>query len=163
MSLPSEIPALGKIAGLARKEPIYDTEVVLATPGTQISVFANFTSFSNAPTNVLSKAFGRDTNLTGSQGGLPQAHRHMWYKWRMKCRSMDANLTLGANAGLLETIRRYRQLSYCIFQLAQTRYITVQADELIGWTESEQTTLSTAIVPNPGCSLGRDATVKQAA
>lgn len=163
MSSPTQIPALGSIAGLARKEPIYDTEVLLNTLGTSINTFANFTSFANAPTNVLSKQFGRDTNLTGSQGGLPQAHRHLAYKWRCAVRTLDGNLASAGNATVFENIRRYRQLSHAIFQLAQTRYITVPLVELVSFVESEfvasTQTNYISITPAVGAHLGRDLTV----
>lgn len=163
MSLPSQIPALGSIAGLARKEPIYDTEVLANTIGTSINTFANFTSFANSPTNVLTKQFGRDTNLTGSQGGLPQAHRHMAYKWRCSVRTLDGNVANASNNVIFENIRRYRQLSSAIFQLAQTRYITVPLTELVSFVDSEYfaTTATNQYIasPNAGAQLGRDLTV----
>lgn len=163
MSIPTEIPALGKIAGLSRKEAIYDTEVLANTIATSINVFTNFTSFANSPTNVMSKQFGRDTNLAGGQGGLPQAHRHMWYKWRCKVRTLDGNIAAAGNANIFENIRRYRQLSFATFQLAQTRYITCQLDELIGWTDSENVSTTNSgffcPTPNVGAALGRDVTV----
>lgn len=163
MSSPTQIPALGSIAGLARKEPIYDTEVLANTLGTSIKTFANFTSFANSPTNALSKAFGRDTNLTGSQGGLPQAHRHLAYKWRCTVRTLDGDLANASQNQVFEKIRRYRQLSYAIFQLAQTRYITVPLTELVSFVDSEfvmsTQTNSLNVTPNVGAHQGRDLTV----
>ncbi len=166
------IPALGTIDGIQRKEPIYDTDyapsgVALAN---QIVVFANYTAFAQATgTAPLSKAFGRDTNLSGGQGGLPQATRFSWYKWRCKIRSLDQNLNLAANQGWFEQANRLRQISFAIFQLSQTRYITTQLDELLGFTDSQfVSTVGTAlagtggmvITPAVGDRQGRDITIK---
>jgi len=165
MAQVTDIPALGKISGLARKEPIYDTEgwaPAVPLPA-QITTFGNFTTFATAGLSLV-KAFGRDTNLTGGQGGLPQAHRFMWYKWRSKIRPMDANMGLAANILVQEQISRARQLSNVTLQLAQTRYITVQHDELLGFTDSMfvATTTVAAYVPTPavGDRQGRDITVR---
>jgi hypothetical protein len=166
MARATDIPAIGKIAGLARKEPIYDTEgwAAAAVLPAQIITFANFTTFATAGLSLV-KAFGRDTNLTGGQGGLPQAHRFFWFKWRAKLRALGANLNTPANRVAFEQIIRARQLSNATFQLAQTRYITVQMDELIGFTDSMYVAGSAATtldqiypVMNVGDRQGRDVT-----
>jgi len=167
MSQPTEIPALGKIAGLARKEGIYDTEGNAAATAiaSQIQTFQNFVSFATAGLG-LTKAFGRDTNLTGGQGGLPQAHRFMWYRWRAKSRTLNASMQTVANWVMFEQIRRYGQLAFKTFQLAQTRYITVQKDDLVSYASAEYVNIvdaaATHLVITPACGdrQGKDVTVR---
>ena len=174
-AIPTQIPALGTISGLQRKESIYDTEVYntpAAAPAGNCTTFSNYSAFSNGTAATLTKSFGRDTNLQGSGvGGLPQAHRFFWYVWRKKWRTLDANLNLasGANAYILEQINRARQLSYSIFQFSQTRYITCQSDELVSFSDSQFTSLTPGalatflltLVPDVGDRKGKDITVSQ--
>jgi len=152
-AIPTQIPALGTISGLQRKESIYDTEgynAPAAAPTGNISTFSNYSAFATAGL-PLTKQFGRDTNLQGSGvGGLPQAHRFFWYVWRKKWRTLDANLNLaaGVNAYIFEQLNRARQLSYSVFQFSQTRYITCQSDELLSFSDSQFVALQgTTTVP----------------
>ena len=164
MARPVAIPAVGTVAGLARKEFIYDTEgQANGTPATQVTQFTNYTSFATAALS-LTKQFGRDTNLAGGQGGLPQAHQFLWYKWRCKFRSVDLNTNSAAAAVFYEQVNRLRQLTYVTFQLAQSRYITIQADELVGFTDSlsilHTFTDVLTVVPAVQDRQGHDVTIK---
>ena len=174
-AIPTQIPALGTISGLQRKESIYDTEVYntpAAAPAGNCTTFSNYSAFSNGTAATLTKSFGRDTNLQGSGvGGLPQAHRFFWYVWRKKWRTLDANLNAlaGVNSVIFEQINRARQLSYSSFQFSQTRYITCQSDELLSFSDSlfvantgtVAGTFQMTITPDVGDRKGKDITVSQ--
>ena len=170
-AIPTQIPALGTVSGLQRKESIYDTEGLdaAATVPNQITTFANYSAFSTTGL-TLTKQFGRDTNLQGSGvGGLPQAHRFFWYVWRKKWRTINANLNSLANSVVFEELRRARQMSFSIFQFSQTRYITCQSDELVSFSDAEFVSVAIdasaapafALVPTPAVAdrKGKDITV----
>lgn len=129
------IPAVGAVGSRPRKEPIYDTERWRGNtaPPTSITLFTSFNAFANALgaglSGTLTKAFGRDTNLSGQQG-LPAAHHHYWYGMRCKIRSMEADLSIAANVRVPEQINRIRELSFAQFRFASSELITVQLDEL---------------------------------
>lgn len=123
------IPAVGAVGSRPRKEPLYDTEgwnAGVAMPA-QIALFTNFGQFNTA--GLIAKAFGRDTNLQGQQG-LPAAHHHYWYAWRMKIRTLNAVLSTAANVVVPEEINRARELSHVTFRFSASELITCQADEL---------------------------------
>lgn len=111
------------------KEAIYDTEGWndATAMGASIDTFVNFSSFNT--TGLLTKAFGRDTNLQGNSG-LPAAHHHYWYGMRVKLRTLDANLGSAANVVVSEELNRIRELSYAQFKFASSDLLTVQLDEL---------------------------------
>lgn len=119
-----------RVRNAASKEALYDTEGWndgVAMPA-QIQLFVNFGQFNTAGLG-LQKAFGRDTNLQG-QNGLPAAHHHYWYGWRLKIRTLDAVLSNAANVVVPEEINRARELSFCQFRFSASELITCQADEL---------------------------------
>ena len=127
------IPASGTVAGRPRKEPLYDSECYKAATAvpTSVTVFSNFATFNVAPTNIGSaKVLGRDSNLQGGNAGLPQGHLFYWYGWRLKYRTMDANLGSAANVVMSEQLNRLRELSDVLFKFTSGEYIRVQADEL---------------------------------
>lgn len=134
------IPAVGAVGSRPRKEPIYDTERYTGgvAPPTSISLFNNFSAFANplgallvgpAVGGTLTKAFSRDTNLSGQQG-LPAAHHHYWYGMRCKIRSMECDLSQATAARVPEQINRLRELSAAQFRFASSELFNVQLDEL---------------------------------
>lgn len=131
------LPTPGVVGGRPRKEPLCDTEVIVAsaTIPTEITIFQNFAQFRAAPSGgpgslPQSKEQGRDTNLQGGQSGLPQSTAFFWFQWRQKLRTYDADLTTDANKAVSVQMLRLRQAASTTFRFSQTDLITVQFDEL---------------------------------
>lgn len=148
------VPSPGIVGGRPRKEPIYDSEVW--PTGANIAnriLFADFGRFAVAPaTVVLTKQFGRDTNLQGGQSGLPQAHHLFWYEWRMKIRALGANLGGAAGAPVFEEINRARELADVTFRFSQSDLISIQCDELpsgVGPLHIATTVNDTTVLSHP--------------
>lgn len=78
-----DLPPIGTIQAIPRKESPFDTECVAASTATalpaQIKLFQNYTTFQVVPGlivggggNLTTKQADRDTNLSGATGALPQ-------------------------------------------------------------------------------------------
>lgn len=126
------IPATGTVSGRARKESVTDTEGYAAGTVTagDLTLFSNFSTFATSTLVAgTTKVLGRDTNLQGAQG-LPTGHLFYWYGWRLKLRTLGANLTTLANVGVSEQLNRLRELSSTLFKFTAGEYIRCQSDEL---------------------------------
>jgi hypothetical protein len=138
--LPTPIPAVGTVGGVARNEPIYDSEGLAAAgaavPATPIRTFVNYGQFATAGLPNV-KQPGRDTNLSGAASGLPQGHQHFAVAWTQEVHAMDANLSLAANVVVFEQIHRYRRMGSTTLQINNNNaYITVRNVELLGFEDS---------------------------
>lgn len=163
------LPAQGTVAGRPRKESVYDTDcwITGAAIPAQITLFQNFSAFSVVPPSLLTKQFGRDTNLRGSgSSGLPQATHFFWYAWRCKVRAMGSNLGTAANVVVSEQILRATVLSYAQFNFQSSTLLTVQLDELPSgtgpaYTNTTQNVATVFSLPNgvPDRRIGKDVTV----
>ena len=145
------IPSVGAVGARPRKEALIDTEgfAAGAAMANQTTLFANPGAFAVGALG-LAKAFGRDSSLQGGQGGLPAATHHYWYSWRMKVRTLNANLSTAPNAVVPEELNRLRELSFVTFRFSSAELIVTQADEIpsgtgpqhIGTTHAGVTTFS---------------------
>lgn len=78
-----DLPPIGTLQAIPRKESPFDTECVASSVATalpaQIKLFQNYTTFQVTPSTIAggggntdAKQADRDTNLSGATGALPQ-------------------------------------------------------------------------------------------
>lgn len=161
-----DIIPTGKITGISRREDIYDSEAFRATVTiATVKCFRNYAAYADTNSAISSKQEYHDTNLGGATaGGLPNAMVFIWYKWRSKLRSKNQTLQTQANAAAwFEECRRFRSSTVKIVNFAQSKYITCQGDETVGFDASENvaTTLNNVMCPTPnlGAHPGKDVTI----
>lgn len=160
-----DIIPTGKITGISRREDIYDSEglrngVTIAT----VKTFRNYSAYADTNSGLITKQEYQDTNLGGATaGGLPNAMVFIWYKWRSKLRSKNSTMQTAANTVFFEECRRFRQSTVKIVNFSQSKYITCQGDETVGFDASEHVahTNNASFVPTPNVGLrdGRDVTI----
>lgn len=156
--LPTPIPAVQALGGVARNEAIYDTELTnngVNLLGTKITVFSSYNQFATvtaAPAGIA-KQPGRDTNLSGSgTAGLPQGVQMFAYAWSNEIHAGQADLATFDNRVVFELINRFRRLSSASLVINQTNnYMTVRLPELVAFEDSlnVQTTQGSATVVTP--------------
>ena len=156
-----DLPPIGTIQAIPRKESPYDTECVAASTATslpsQIQLFQNYTTFQVAPGliaggggNLDTKQLNRDTNLSGATGALPQGYQLFWYEWRVSIHALTANLNTEGTAYVFEALQRIRRLGAAKYLATQNPLVTVALLDLTSYIDSyfvsttmEQTTTIT--------------------
>lgn len=84
--LVQDLPPVGVIQAIARKESPFDSECIVAVSGTalpaQIKLFQNYASFVTVPGSIVggggnatTKQSDRDTNISGATGALPAGYQ----------------------------------------------------------------------------------------
>ena len=171
--LPTPIPAVQTVGGVARAEPVYDSELVsnqVSCLGTQITCFSDYDSFktvSPAAPNNITKQPDRDTNLSGSgASGLPQGNQAFIYAWSCELNTFNSNLSTAANAVVFEELNRYRRLSAAVFRINQTNaFITRRLVDLVSFEDSMSVSTThnsvTVIAPDVGNRRGVSMTSTQ--
>lgn len=174
--LPTPVPAVQTVGGVARNENIYDAELVPMTPanilGTQIQTFNNFGQFQTVapppPAAPITKQPNRDTNLSGTAGGggLPQGTQMFAYAWACEIHTGNADLGLAANVGVFEQINRYRRLTAAILQINQTnQFITQRLVDLLSFEDAMYVNTThgaaTVMAPAIGSRAGKSMTSTQ--
>lgn len=143
------LPPTGAIAATDRKESAQDSEIICGNgsglPANPINLFQNYTAFQNTTnnSNVEQKQKGRDTNLSGPGGGLPQGYQLLWFEWRAGPRTLGANLSGLLGAGVPEQLERIRENGYIKAVFSQTPLITANLRDLVSFTDARfiQTTI----------------------
>jgi len=142
-----DLPPIGTIQAIPRKESPYDTECVAASTATalpaSIALFQNYTTFTNAPGviaggggNSTTKQKDRDTNLSGATGALPQGYQLFWYEWRTSVHAMDANLNTPGTAYVFEALQRIRRLGAVKYLATQNPLVTLSLVDLVSYVDS---------------------------
>lgn len=123
-----------------RKESAYDTEVITGTGQglpASITLFQAFAGFQVAGTNAEAKQRnGRDTNLGGPGGGLPQGYQLEWYEWRAGPRTLGANLNTLLGSGVFEQLERIRENGFIRAKFTQSPLITANLRDLVSFTDA---------------------------
>lgn len=169
-----ELPSLGNLQAIPRKESPFDTEVIAASTATalpaQIKLFQNYTTFQVTPGvivggggNTVSKQADRDTNLSGATGALPQGYQLFWYEWRVSVHCLDANLNTAGTAYIPEALQRIRRLGAVKYLATGNPLITVSLVDLVSYVDSfyinTTFTDTTVISPTIGFRGGKTVTV----
>jgi hypothetical protein len=123
-----------------RKESAYDSEVITGTGQglpASITLFQNFSGFQVAGTNAEAKQRnGRDTNLGGPGGGLPQGYQLLWFEWRAGPRTLGADLSGILGAGVFEQLERIRENGFIRAKFTQSPLITANLRDLVSFTDA---------------------------
>lgn len=152
---PTDIPPVGVIQGISRKESPYDTEVIIAAAvvglPALIRLFQNFNAFQVGGAVPIAKQDGRDTNLGGSTSALPQGYQLEWYEWRASVETLDANLGLVANVGVFEQMNRIRELGFIRYLATQSPLITSKLTDVVSFVDSKfvNTTIGASTIISP--------------
>lgn len=123
------VPAPGSVSGIARKEWLVDTNVLLGGGATTIPVevthFTDYNNFRVAPNNTAitqQKKFGRDVTLQGNNQ-MPNGHFFYWFGWNKVWEFYAANMSALANVNQFELARRLTELARCTFKFGNAPYI----------------------------------------
>ncbi|MCC6752012.1 MAG: hypothetical protein IT371_30450 [Deltaproteobacteria bacterium] len=116
------ITRAGIVAGRPRKEPLVDREIVQRGVR-QIDFFVNPRVFAFPPQDCApqTKLFGKDCNIQGMGGCLPQAWHFYWYGW-----SIVPDATAHA-----DEVARLIDAGYVEFRFATSTLITVPLSSVI--------------------------------
>ena len=146
----------GTIAATDRKESAQDAEIIAGIGSglpPLITLFASFAAFQNTTNNanVEQKQKGRDTNLGGPGGGLPQGYQLLWFEWRCGPRTLGANLNMPGTVGVSEQLERVRENGFIKALFSQAPLITSNLRDLVGFTDARNifTTFQNATVMAP--------------
>ena len=166
-----DLPPIGTLQAIPRKESPFDTECVAASTATalpsQIKLFQNYTTFQVVPgviaggngTTVDSKQADRDTNLSGATGALPQGYQLFWYEWRVSIHALTANLNTEGTTYVFEALQRVRRLGSAKYLATQNPLVTVSLVDLVSYVDSfyVQTTneQQTVLAPRSDSAAGR--------
>jgi hypothetical protein len=142
-----DLPPIGTIQAIPRKESPFDSECIAATTATalpaSIALFQTYRTFQNAPGaiaggggNATAKQPDRDTNLSGATGALPQGYQLFWYEWRTSIHALDANLNTPGTCYVFEALQRVRRLGAVKYLATQNPLVTVSLADLISYIDS---------------------------
>lgn len=159
-----DLPPIGTIQAIPRKESPFDTECIAAATATSLpatlALFQTYRTFQNAPAaiaggggNVTVKQPDRDTNLSGATGALPQGYQLFWYEWRVSVHAMDANLNTPGTTYVFEALQRIRRLGAVKYLATQNPLVTLSLVDLVSYIDSfyvnttveEQTVIANSI------------------
>ena len=169
-----DLPPIGTIQAIPRKESPFDSECIAAATATALpatlALFQTYRTFQNAPTaiaggggNVTTKQPDRDTNLSGATGALPQGYQLFWYEWRLSIHALDANLNTPGTAYVFEALQRIRRLGAVKYLATQNPLVTLSLVDLVSYVDSFQVSTTneqqTTIVNHLGFRGGKTMTV----
>ena len=127
----ASIPQQDAIAARLRREGIYDTEgfndAIVTTAG--LTLFRSATSFGRTGLSEV-KVFGRDTNIIGQGGQLPNSWHHYWYGVRGKFSALNQRLDTAANSVVFDQWRRLVDMSWFEFDFGLTPFFFCQLSEI---------------------------------
>ena len=157
-----DLPPIGTIQAIPRKESPFDTECVASATATalpsQIKLFQNYTTFQVPPAAIAggggavdAKQSDRDTNLSGATGALPQGYQLFWYEWRVSIHALTANLNTFGTTYVFEALQRIRRLGAAKYLATTNPLVTAPLLDLTSYIDSMfvQTTNENSTVVSP--------------
>jgi hypothetical protein len=164
--LVQDLPPIGVIQAIARKESPFDTECIAASTATtlpaKIALFQNYTTFVVVPGlivggggNLTTKQSDRDSNISGATGALPQGYQLFWYEWRVSVHTLDANLNTPGTCYAFEAMNRIRRLGAVKYLATQNPLVTLSLVDLTSFVDSQyvNTTNEQQTTVNPAIGL----------
>lgn len=142
-----DIPPVGTIKAVPRKESPYDTDCIASSAATalpaQLKLYQNYTTFQVTPSTIVggggntdSKQPDRDTNISGATGALPMGYQLFWYEWRASVHGLTANLNTPGTCYVFEALQRIRRLGAAKFVTTQSPFITCSLVDLVSYIDS---------------------------